>query len=169
MTRFASSAAPTPPHFRSCWVTTFPKAFLFAAILFLQTLSPALAIDQIVTDPGDNGGPNQLRAKIAALQSSGGGTLKFNIGTASIPFGSGFTPSISISTNTITDGGGRVTISGNDARQILGVSASGMLSLRNIAQGFQWSSFDGGAIGNFGSLNVDNCHFPNNGASARSC
>jgi hypothetical protein len=73
-----------------------------------------------VTDPGDNGGPNQLRAKPAVLQSSGGGILKFSIGTARTLFGSGFTPSISA--NTIIDGSGKATISNNDARQILGVS-----------------------------------------------
>jgi hypothetical protein len=45
---------------------------------------PIRAADEVVSDCGDNGGPNQLRAKLAAMQSSGGGTLSFACGPATI-------------------------------------------------------------------------------------
>ena len=44
----------------------------FAGVVMSAAL--ALAVDQVVTDPGDTGGPGQLRAKLTALQSTGGGT-----------------------------------------------------------------------------------------------
>jgi predicted outer membrane repeat protein len=135
---------------------------IVAALIFSG--SCVLANDQVVTDPGDNGGPNQLRAKLRAVQDSGGGTLTFNIGTATILLQSVF--ALSVSTNTTIDGGGKVTISGNDAHQILGVGSNIALSLRNItiAHGFQSTSSDGGAIINYGTLNVDRCKFLNNSA-----
>jgi len=69
------------------------------AILFLIAFASmsyvpaARASDQIVTDAGDNGGADQLRAKIVAAQSSGGGTITFHIGPAIITL-AGILPAI---------------------------------------------------------------------------
>src|SRR5205814_3337583 len=62
--------------------TKFPSlAPLFtAALLVLAFVHPGEAADQVVTDLRDNGGPNQLRAKLTACLNSGGGTITFSIG-----------------------------------------------------------------------------------------
>src|SRR5438105_3280404 len=134
---------------------------LLLLILFALT-SPACASDQVVTDFGDNGGTNQLRAKLTALQNSGGGTLTFAGGTATIVLVNGVLPTIT--RNTIIDGDNRVTISGNHATHIFYVN--GVLTLTNITitDGYYpiWPLGDGGAARNYGTLNINNSRFLRN-------
>jgi len=52
--------------------------------LFLSSPSFASAADKVVADPGDSGSANQLRARLAARQNTGGGKLTFNVGIATI-------------------------------------------------------------------------------------
>ena len=125
----------------------------------------ALATNQVVTDPLDNGGANQLRAKLATLQSTGGGTLTFQIGTATIVLQSGVLPTINVACT--IDGGGTVTISGANAFRIfnLNFSSPGTVTLKNLTLTKAFVAGDGGAIGNataLGTLVIDNCHFLNN-------
>jgi hypothetical protein len=127
------------------------------SIFVLQALLASIqAADQVVTDAGDNGGANQLRAKLTALQSSGGGTLTFNVGAATIVLTNGVLPSVI--TNSTVDGGGTVTISGANSTYIFGIESGGTLTLNNITvtRGFNGGG-DGGAIRNFGTLNINNC------------
>src|SRR5438105_3782968 len=116
------------------------------------------ATDQVVTDPGDSGGPNQLRAKLGALQSSGGGALTFNVANTTIVLTNGVLPAIT--TAVVIDGGGIVTVSGNNASPVFQINASGTLTLNNItiSNGYN-ASGDGGAIQNLGMLNINNSKF----------
>lgn len=122
------------------------------------------AADQTVTDPGDNGGANQLRAKLVAVQSSGGGTVTFNIGNAIIILTQGMLPAIT--TNTTINGGGVVAISGANATPILTINNGGTLTLKNITITHGFASEDGGAVRNFGTLNANNCKFTENQTEA---
>ena len=112
------------------------KRWLVCVLLFLIALAWLISVrvagasDQVVTDSGDSGGPNQLRAKLAALQSGGGGTLTFSIGTATIVLQNGALPAIT--TNVTMDGGGNVTISGANTSLILSVNSGATLTLNNI-------------------------------------
>lgn len=122
--------------------------FVFA--LLLLSAPGALATNQVVTDPGDNGGPNQLRAKLAALQSTGGGTLTFDTGAATVVLQQGVLPATT--TNSTIDGVGNVTISGNNATRILVINAGAKLTLRRvtISNGYS-ASGDGSRRGGLNS------------------
>lgn len=139
---------------------------LLVLLLLTVFLSvPAWATDQVVTDPGDNGGANQLRAKLTALQNTGGGKLTFNTGAATIVLQQGTLPTIA--TNSTIDGGGNITISGSNTFRILYINGTGALTLRNLTVSNGYSSGgDGGAIFNSGTLNVTSCKFFNNQTSA---
>ena len=135
----------------------------FAGVVMSAAL--ALAVDQVVTDPGDTGGPSQLRAKLTQLQSTGGGTLTFQIGTATILLQSNVLPTITVPCT--IDGGGTVTISGANQFRIfnLNFSSAGTVTLKNLTLTKAFVFGDGGAIGNataLGTLVIDNCHFLNN-------
>ena len=139
-------------------------AFLIALALFAS--APLVrAVDQVVTDSGDDGGLNQLRAKLAALRSSGGGTLTFSIGTATIVLTGGVLPNIT--TNATIDGGNVITLSGNNASPVFVVDGGATLTLNNITvtKGFNGGG-DGGAIQNFGTLNINHSKFLENLSSA---
>ena len=124
------------------------------------------AADETVTDAGDNGGPNQLRAKINAVQAAGGGTVVFAVGGTPIVLSGMMLPEIT--TNLMIDGGGVVTISGGNASRILRVRSSGTLSLRGLTltKGFQ--NGDGGALINEGTTDIENCRFIENQAGPTS-
>ena len=117
------------------------------------------AADQVVTDFGDNGGPNQLRAKLNAAQNSGGGTITFNVGFATIVLQQGVLP---VTTNCTIYGGDSVTISGNDKTPVFYVANAGTLTLNDLVVSHGSNSADGGAIRNFGTLKINSCMFTNN-------
>src|SRR5438477_10299835 len=136
----------------------------FAGVV--MSAAVALAVDQVVTDPGDTGSPGQLRAKLTQLQSTGGGILTFQIGTAIIVLQSpGVLPTITVPCT--IDGGGTITISGANQFRIfnLNFSIAGTVTLKNLTLTKAFVFGDGGAIGNataLGTLVIDNCHFLNN-------
>ena len=137
---------------------------LWLAVLLLLDAS-VFAADQVVTANGDSGGANQLRAKLAALQSSGGGTLTFNIGTATIVLTQGPLPAIT--TTATIDGGGNITLNASSASSILSVAAGASLTLKNLSLTNAFNSAgDGGAVRNSGSLVVESCTFTNNRAGS---
>ena len=142
---------------------------LLSTTVWLTLLASVHAADQVVTDPGDNGGPTQLRARLSAAQSSGGGTITFNIGTATIVLGQ-ILPTIT--TNITIDGGNVVTISGNNATPAFQMTSGATLTLNNltITQCLN-ASGDGGAIrngsaSNHGTLNITNCKILNNATAS---
>jgi len=129
----------------------------------------AFAADQVVTDPGDNSGPNQLRAKIELAESGGGGTITFNIGAGTVVLMRGVLPTIT--TSITIEGGNVVTLSGGNANHLFQVNSTGTLTLNNLTvTGGANVTGDGGAIrngsaaGNGGTLNINHCKFVNNKA-----
>ena len=122
----------------------------------------ASAADQVVSDLGDNGGANQLRAKITAAQNTGGGTITFSVtGSVELTPGLGTLPTI---TSSVTiDGGSLVTINGNFVR-IFVVEGSGNLTLKSLTVRDGHANADGGAIQHTGSgtVTIDNCIFKDN-------
>jgi hypothetical protein len=123
-------------------MTRLAPVFLFAALLLLARAHPVFAADQVVTNCGDD---TELRSKLTTMQSSGGGTLTFNCGTASIKLAS-LLPTIS--TATTVDGGNKITLNGQNGTQIFYVNSSGTLNLKNIVLTNGSSGGDGGAIYN---------------------
>jgi hypothetical protein len=148
------------------------RGLFFAIVICLTSLAAAnaLAADQVVTDPSDNGGANQLRAKLALAQSSGGGTITFNVGSATIVLTNGVLPVIY---TPVTIDGGNVIILSGDGRRLFSVNLTGTLTLNNltVTAGFSHDA-DGGAIrngsaeGTGGTLNIHHCKFLDNGVDA---
>src|SRR5437870_2792767 len=104
------------------------KLLPFLAFFVILNLPGAFAANQVVSDCGDTGGANQLRAKLTAAQSSGGGTITFTCGPF-VTLQGGVLPTIT--TNITINGGGTVTISGNNTSRIF-VTDNVTLTLNNI-------------------------------------
>lgn len=119
-----------------------------AAIAVSLFAPPAGALDAVV-------GPGQcneagLVAALAAVDGSGGGTITFNCGTATIPF----TSYKRIASAVTIDGGDRITFDGNDASAFFQVYASADVTLRRLA--FKRGKFSGAyPLENFGTLTLD--------------
>jgi hypothetical protein len=96
---------------------------------------------------------------LATVQTSGGGTITFNCGMATIVF----TTAKVIQTNVTIDGANRITLSGGNASQLFWVS-SGSLTLRKITLTNGYSASDGGAIVNAGALIVEDSTIQNSTA-----
>ena len=133
----------------------------------LFAAATAFAADHVVTDPGDNSGPNQLRAKIELAESGGGGTITFTIGAGTVVLMRGVLPTIT--TGITIEGGNVVTLSGGNANHLFQMNQTGTLTLNNLTiTGGANITGDGGAIrngsaaGNGGTLNINHCKFLNN-------
>ncbi|HEV2318124.1 MAG TPA: choice-of-anchor Q domain-containing protein, partial [Verrucomicrobiae bacterium] len=121
-----------------------------AAILLATLLFPALAFcGGVVTNPTE-------AALNAAL--AGGGTVTFACnGTITI------TSSKSITTNTVLDATGySVAINGGHSVQLFMVSSGASLTLANLTLANGFTTTNGGAIYNSGSVSAYNCIFTNN-------
>jgi hypothetical protein len=131
----------------------------WALALSYLAVAPALRVgasDQVVSDAGDSGAGNQLRAKIVAAQTTGGGKITFSTGLATVVLTSTLPP---ITNNVTIDGGGLVAISGNNAYTILTVNSGATLTLSNLTLTRAFASGDGGAVRNSGTLHVVSCKF----------
>lgn len=121
------------------------SSLVLLGVLFVAILSPvsrARAADQVVSDCGDSGGANQLRAKITAAQSSGGGTITFTCGPAIIVA----TTQLPFITGVVTiDGGGTIQLSGGNTVRVFFVNG-GSLMLRNVTVRNGSAGNAGGAI-----------------------
>ena len=128
---------------------------LAVALSFLAIALRTQAADQLVTDLGDSGGSNQLRAKITDCQITGGGKITFaSAGTVTLRLG--YFPNIT--SNVIIDGSNKVVISGNnDDGRIFIVNSGATFTLNKITvrDGY-CSTGDGGAILSYGTLYVNN-------------
>ena len=143
----------------------------------------ASAANQVVNSCGND---TELRADLTAMQSSGGGTLTFNCGTATISM---VTQLPDIKTATTIDGAGKITLSGLSATRIFALTDSGSLTLKRITleRGYggtsdggaifagaghltldtttiqnSYTPFKGGAIYGFGIIDIANSTFANN-------
>lgn len=130
-------------------------ALVFSVLALLTSSRVVLAADQVVTDCGDTGGSNQLRAKINTAQSSGGGTITFTCAPTIVLNGTALP---AITTSITIDGGNKITVSGDNASRIFQVNAGAQLTLQNIVltngllTGDGSPAYDGGAIYNEGLL-----------------
>src|SRR5436305_2632486 len=149
------------------------KNVLVTLTVLLFCVFEARANNQVVSDCADNGGPNQLRAKLVAAESSGGGTISFTCGPATVVLQNGVLPSITA--NTTINGnvnGGVITLSGNNTSggsngtRIFNVNANATLTLNNMVLRDGYSNDDGGAVRNDGTLKVNSCKFLYNATSA---
>jgi hypothetical protein len=126
---------------------------------------PAEASNQVVSDCGDNGGANQLRAVIDAVQISGGGSITFSCSSIIVlNVANGTLPNIT--TNITIDGGNIITLSGNNSSRIFTIDPGATLTLNNLTltKGYA-ASGDGGAIYALGNLNINGSKFLDNQTS----
>lgn len=143
---------------------TSASILIISIALALFAFAPwARAADQVVTDFGDNGGPNQLRAKLADLESSGGGTLTFVGGPATITVAGGLLSTITV--NSVIDGGDKITLHGSSGARFFIVNSGAALTLKNIVLERGYFNGEGGAILNGGTLTlnhttIQNCYAP---------
>src|SRR5438067_2140065 len=141
---------------------------LSAGLLLLAFLDPVQAANQIVSNLGDTGLASQLRQKLNACQSgtNPGGTITFGVaGTIILDPAKGPLPTIT--KNVTINGGTTVEISGNDAIRIFNVASGATLTLNNVTISHgKTETDDGGAVSNFGTLNVNNAQFFANATSA---
>jgi predicted outer membrane repeat protein len=127
-------------------------------VLTLFAFAPLThATDQQVTNCSND---IELRADLTAMQNSGGGTLTFNCGTATIVL-NGALPTITA--DTTIDGGGKITISGGNGSRVFVTDVTLTLNNITISNGYVTGD-DGGAIRGGGTLNINNCKFLNNEA-----
>lgn len=132
------------------------------ALFWLVGAPGALAADQIVNNCSSD---TELRGDLTAMQSSNGGTLTFNCGanSASIVLTGGILPTIT--TDTTIDGGGKITLSGNNGSPLFYVSSGAALTLNRITITKGFNNGDGGAIRNDGSLYINSSKFLENQVS----
>jgi hypothetical protein len=146
-----------PPNMQEKWTRSMRLAII-GSFLVLGWLagggSPVQAANEIVTDCSNE---TQLRTKLTAMQSSGGGTLTFACGSATIVLTAGQLPTIT--KTTIVDGGGKITLSGGNSSRLFYVSAGAALTLKNLTVTRGFHDGDGGAIRNDGTLTIINCTF----------
>lgn len=131
----------------------FPVVLLLSVLVLLSTALPAFAANRVVSDCGDNGGANQLRAKMAAAQSSGGGTITFSCSGAITLNGN----ELLLGNSTVTiDGANKITLSGANASRVFSVLYGTTLTLQNLTVTKGYADSDGGGILNYGTLNLVN-------------
>lgn len=130
----------------------FLATWIVLAVIVFSPRSTALAAGAVVNNCSSD---NELRQDIFNIQQTGGGTLTFNCGAATITI-TGQLPSIL--TNTTIDGGGLITLTGADQTSILNVYDNGALTLKNI----QILHAMGPAIFSSGKLVVSQVNFKYN-------
>jgi predicted outer membrane repeat protein len=116
-----------------------------ALVAILVSAASSPAADFVVSDCGDSGDPNQLRAKINDANTALGGNITFSCGPATIVLGS---PLPNILQEITIDGGGSITLSGGDTVGILNSFAT--LHLLDL------SIRDGRVVGNGGAVYTAN-------------
>ena len=131
--------------------------FRVSAAVLLVALAALL-----VSVPVDAGGTvtNCANDTDFSNQLSGGGTVTFNCGTATIVLSSTKT----ITSDTTIDGGGAITLSGNNALRLFIVNNGVSLTIKNLTleNASGTGNLDGGAIRSLGSLIVSSSTFTGN-------
>lgn len=95
------------------------------------------------------------------VEDRAGGTIVFGCGGAATI---AFTSVKTIDLPTIIDGAGQITLSGGNTTQLFQVNGGEELTLRGLTLTLGFSSGDGGAIVNNGTLTVDDCTIQNSNA-----
>jgi predicted outer membrane repeat protein len=131
-----------------------PVAFLLTALVVLLVTARADAVGVVTNCTNDTDFSNQL---------AGGGTVTFNCGTATVVLSS----MKAIAANTTIDGGGTITLSGNNLFRLFLVTNGVSLTLKNVViEDGHYDGTDGGAIRNLGSLTVIASKFVNNSTTS---
>ena len=146
-----------PPSMRGRWLRSMRLAIVGSFLMMgwlAGDVAPAGAANEVVTDCSNE---TQLRTRLTAMQSSGGGTLTFACGTATIVLTAGQLPNIT--KTTIIDGDGKVTLSGGNSFRLFTVNVGAALTLKNLTVTRGFYDGDGGAIRNDGTLTITNCTF----------
>ncbi len=125
---------------------TLMVRLVFFVFLFLMAgvvVRPSLAADAVVGNGSAASCKQTAFDNALAAAQSGGGTITFNCGLATIPFSSQKV----ITSHVVIDGGGLITLSGGDATRLFRVQNGRSLTLRNIilTDGFSGNDY-GGAI-----------------------
>ena len=130
-------------------------ALILGVLLLGLAMPPLASAGGVVTNCSDD-------AQFSGLLASGG-TITFNCGgigaTAAITIAS----TKAIGTAVRIDGGGKITLSGNQARRIFNVQPGANLTLANLTLR-DGRDFGGGAILNQGTLTIENGTLVNNEA-----
>ncbi|MCS6941174.1 MAG: CSLREA domain-containing protein, partial [Roseiflexus sp.] len=153
---------------------------LLASLLFAgQGARPVYAAGYVVNSLADNTMDDAfctLREAILAANNApanancGAGsdsndTITFSV-SGTIPLGS-VLPNIVSGQGTLTiDGGGSVTISGNNAVRVMTVDSGADLTLRNLTVANASTILSGGGVANSGTLTVINSSFSGNNAGS---
>lgn len=126
-------------------------ALLFCLVVAFFSPTPLARAGGVVTNCTDAG----LRAAVA-----GGGTVTFNCGTATIVLSS----PITLTANTVIDGGGVITLSGNNATGLFVSNSNLTITLRGLTLRDGRSADQGGALrtGSYNNLTIDAVTFANN-------
>jgi hypothetical protein len=142
----------------------YTSIFLLAALFG----SSAEAVDFSVSNLNDSGTGSLRQAILDANATSGADTITFAVDGSIIL--SSTLPNLTDAAGLTIDGTGRsITVSGNNAVQVIIVEAGTQLNLRHltvangIVDGFIG---DGGGIENFGTLAVTDCTFSGNWATS---
>lgn len=127
---------------------------VLAIVGMLTLLAPVRATGPAPLTVTDCSNDNDLRAKVTQLQNNGGGFLNFGCGTAVIKLTNQLPE---ITADTVIDGAGNITISGESAVRLFSVDLNRKLHLKNIVleRGYGVKGV-GGAIINNGYLTLEN-------------
>ena len=173
---FINKSTPRPFRF---WLTASIIMVLLIGSSVIPARAGAAADDMIiivdtVTDIAASDTVCSLREAIANANSNaiayadcgtGGGDdlIEFSLGTATITLTS-ILPDISDTNGLTIDGGGTITISGNDAHRVFYVDPGAPLFLANLTVSDGIDNHNGGGSGvmNYGILTVSNSTFLNN-------
>jgi hypothetical protein len=128
-------------------LTVTLKGLLIVSLLWATQPAPVLAAGVVGT-----GTPASCTEAALTAALAGGGTVTFNCGAAPHTILSSSAKAITVSTT--IDGGGTITLDGQDGDRLFVVSNGAVLTLRNIVLAHGFSSGDGGAIHN-GSAGAD--------------
>ncbi len=118
----------------------------------------------VVSDCGDSGLQTQLRFKLLLAQERDYTIITFTCATPVVLI-AGILPSINL--NVTIDGGNIITLSGNNASRLFEVEGGGSLTLKGITITRGYADGDGGAIYNYGTLNINNSRFLYNEATLK--
>lgn len=133
--------------------------FPLIAVAALVAASDAGATNAVVTNCTEAG----LTSALSTVDGSGGGTITFNCGTATITF----TSYKQVANAVVIDGGGTITFDGGNTSPFFQSFFSATFVLRRLT--LQHGIYAGGirALENFGTLVLDRVRVVNNNSSTR--
>ncbi|HEU4662751.1 MAG TPA: hypothetical protein VFS55_01840, partial [Dokdonella sp.] len=131
---------------------------LLAASLLLAAAGEAGATNAVVSPPNCN--EAGFNAALATVDGSGGGTITFNCGTATIAF----TGYKQVANDVAIDGGGTITFDGGNTSAFFQVFGSAAVVLKRLT--LQHGEFNQShALENFGFLRLDHVKMQNNAST----